>query len=291
MGFKSVRVPGSSANLGPGFDTLALAVPLYLTATAYPSDSFVVELRGEGASEVVTGNHLIHQLVVEVLGHDRVGLVIDSEIPLARGLGSSAALVLGVAGALGHPDPLGVALDFESHPENVAASYWGGGVAALVAPSGPVIRRISVDPLLRLVVIIPPDRLATEAARRLLPQTVTFDDAVFNLSHAVVLAASLGHVEELVPALFEDHLHQDARAVAFPESRRLLAMLLEAGCLGASWSGAGTICVGFTDLDRVDAIHQQVQAAMRGSGLNYEVRSLAVDLEGLTTLTDAGEKP
>jgi homoserine kinase len=89
MGFKSVRVPGSSANLGPGFDTLALAVPLFLTARAHASDSFHVELLGEGASEVVTGNHLIHQLVMEVLGHDRVGLVIDSEIPLARGLGSS----------------------------------------------------------------------------------------------------------------------------------------------------------------------------------------------------------
>ncbi|MGC9156228.1 MAG: homoserine kinase [Ferrimicrobium sp.] len=289
MGFKSVRVPGSSANLGPGFDTLALAVPLFLTATAYPSDSFAVELHGEGAAEVVTGNHLIHQLVIEVLGHDHVGLVIDSEIPLARGLGSSAAVALGVAGALGHPDPLGVALDFESHPENVAASYYGGGVAALVAPGGPVIRRIPVDPLLRLVVIIPPDRLVTEVARRLLPPTVPFGDAVFNLSHAVVLAASLGHVEDLVPELFEDRLHQEARTAAFPAAKRLLDMLLEAGCLGASWSGAGTICVGFTDVDGVERVYQHVDQAMRASGLGYEVRSLAVDLDGLTTLKEPSE--
>nr|WP_276977602.1 homoserine kinase [Ferrimicrobium acidiphilum] len=287
MGFKSVRVPGSSANLGPGFDTLALAVPLFLTAMAYQADSFEVELHGEGSSETVVGNHLIHQLVIEVLGHDRVGLIIDSEIPLARGLGSSAAVTLGVAAALGHPDPLGVALDFESHPENVAASYYGGGVAALVASSGPVIRRIAVDPLLRLVVIIPPDRLTTEAARRLLPKTVSFGDAVFNLSRAALLAVSLGHVEDLVPELFEDQLHQEARAAAFPESRQLLAMLLEAGCLGASWSGAGTICVGFTDVDGVERVHQRVEEAMDSSGLGYEVRSLAVDLEGLITL---GEK-
>lgn len=287
IGFKSVRVPGSSANLGPGFDTLALAVPLFLTARAYEADSFEVELRGEGSTEtVVAGNHLIHQLVIDVLGHDHVGLIIDSEIPLARGFGSSAAVTLGVAAALGHHDPLGVALDFESHPENVAASYYGGGVAALVTKSGPVIRRIAVDPLLRLVVIIPPNHLTTESARRLLPKTVSFDDAVFNLSRAALLAASLGHVEDLVPALFEDRLHQDARASAFPQSRQLLAMLLEAGCLGASWSGAGTICVGFTDVDRVEQVHQQVSEAMAASGLGYQVRSLAVDLEGLSVLSD-----
>jgi homoserine kinase len=259
---------------------------LFLTAKAYQAESFEVELRGEGSSETVSGNHLIHQLVIEVLGHDHVGLIIDSEIPLARGLGSSAAVTLGVAAALGHPDPLGVALDFESHPENVAASYYGGGVAALVAPSGPVIRRIAVDPLLRLVVIIPPDRLTTEAARRLLPNTVSFGDAVFNLSRAALLAASLGHVEDLVPELFEDRLHQDARAAAFPESRQLLAMLSEAGCLGASWSGAGTICVGFTDVDGVEGVHQHVEDAMISSGLGYQVRSLAVDLEGLAILSE-----
>ncbi len=290
MGFKSVRVPGSSANLGPGFDTLALAVPLFLTARAFESASFRVELRGQGCGEIVDGNHLIHQLVVDVLGHDRVGLVIDSEIPLARGLGSSAAVTLGVAAALGHSDPLGVALDFESHPENVAASYYGGGVAALMGPTGPIIRRLAVDPLLRLVVIIPPEQLATEAARRLLPAMVSFDDAVFNLSHGVVLAASLAHVEDLVPALFEDHLHQEARAKAFPESKRLLTMLLEAGCRGASWSGAGTICVGFTDVDGVDAVYHRVSDAMVTSGLGYEVRMLSVDLDGLTTVADTRDE-
>jgi len=284
MGFKSVRVPGSSANLGPGFDTLALAVPLFLTARAHASDSFHVELLGEGASEVVTGNHLIHQLVMEVLGHDRVGLVIDSEIPLARGLGSSAAVTLGVAAALGHPDPLGVALDFESHPENVAASYYGGGVAALIGPQGPIIRRLAVDPLLRLIVIVPPDRLTTEAARRLLPRTVSFDDAVFNLSHAVLLAASLAHVEDLAAVLFEDRLHQEARSAAFPASKQLIAMLLEAGCIGASWSGAGTICVGFTDVDGVDQVYHHVIEAMQASGLGFAVRMLAVDLDGLVTI-------
>jgi homoserine kinase len=263
-----------------------LAVPLFLTARAYPSDSFQVELLGEGAPEVVTGNHLIHQLVIEVLGHDRVGLVIDSEIPLTRGLGSSAAVTLGVAAALGHTDPLGVALDFESHPENVAASYYGGGVAALVTPSGPIIRRLAVDPLLRLVVVIPPDRLLTETARKLLPPSVPFGDAVFNLSRAVLLAASLSDVQNLEPALFEDRLHQEARAQAFPHSRRLIALLLEAGCIGATWSGAGTICVGFTDVERAEDIHAQVAVDIAKEGFCYEVRSLAVDLDGLTILDE-----
>jgi homoserine kinase len=277
MSFATVRAPGSSANLGPGFDTLALAVPLHLWASARPAPRFSVELRGEGAGEVVDEDHVIHQLVVEVLGHDRVALRVESEIPLARGLGSSAALALAVAGALGYPDPLALALDVEGHPENVAASYYGGAVAALATPSGPIIRRLEVDPRLRLVVVVPRERLTTEAARRVLPEVVPFGDAVANLARAVLLARSLAQLEELVAELFVDRLHQEVRSELFPRAREILRALREAGCIGATWSGAGTSCVGFTHVD--DA--ERVADVVRGLLPAEFVRVLAVDLDGM----------
>ncbi|HMK96864.1 MAG TPA: hypothetical protein VK425_04905, partial [Acidimicrobiales bacterium] len=176
------RAPASSANLGPGFDTLAVALGLYVEVELEDrAQGLLVEPKGEG-SELPTGaSHLAAQVACKILGHDRVTLRVRSEIPVARGLGSSAALAVAAAAAAGVEEGTegafrcGAACD--GHAENAAASSFGGLVAAALVNDRPVARPLPLDPLLGFVVLVPEHRLSTAAARDLLPGAVPFDDA------------------------------------------------------------------------------------------------------------------
>ncbi len=285
--FGSVRVPASAANLGPGFDTLAVALPLYLTVSATPAAQFGFRGSGAGASETVGEGHLVHRLVLAAAGTDKVSLSIDSEIPLARGLGSSGALAIGVAAACGHPDPLAVALEFEGHPENVAASYYGGLVAALMDGQQVVVRKIPVDVDLRFVVVIPEDRLSTKAARRALPTEVPFGDAVATISRAVLLSQSFSRLELLAPVLFEDLIHQPYRGKIYPLASTLMGVLVDAGCIGACWSGAGSSCLGVAAAAETAAIRLRVERSLEARGVKAAVLAMAPDLEGIRRFSGA----
>ncbi len=163
----------------------------------------------------------------------------DSDIPVGRGLGSSAALAVAAAAAAGAADPFRYGVEIDGHPENAAASAFGGLVAATMVGDRPVVRRMPLDPDLSFVVLVPDRQLLTADARAVLPESVSRGDAVFNLGRLALLLAGLADHHDLGPEAGDDRLHQDARAAVFPEAPDLLAGLREAGALMSCWSGAG----------------------------------------------------
>ena len=159
------RAPASSANLGPGFDTLAVALDCYVSVEVEPAPSLRVHSEGEGAGLFDDASHLAARVAAEVLGHDRFAVTVRSQIPVARGLGSSAALAAAAAAAAGAEDPFAVAAAHDGHPENAAASVFGGLVAATMVEGRPVQAPLPLHDDLAFVAIVPDRNLATPEAR------------------------------------------------------------------------------------------------------------------------------
>lgn len=283
--FKRVRTPGSSANLGPGFDTLAVALARYIEVSASAASSFEVQATGYGSEVLADESHLGAKVAQRVLGHTKISLSIKSDLPLSRGLGSSAALTLGVAAALGAEDPLAVAIEMEGHPENAAASFLGGAVCAGFIDLKPIVRPLVLDKRLVAVLIVPELEVPTERARAALPAQYDKGDAVFNLQRAVLLANSLGNAALLTPELFEDRLHQKQRCALFPESERIIQLLLDSGAIGACWSGAGSSILAFALRDSAGTIMHQVSSAVSDQlGVSHEASVVEFDRSGLSYL-------
>ena len=179
-----------------------------------------------------------------MLGHDRFAVTVRSQIPVARGLGSSAALAAAAAAAAGAADPFAVATAYDGHAENAAASVFGGLVAATMVEGRPVQAPLPLHDGLAFVVIVPDRNLATPESRRLLPETLTRAETVFNLGRMGLLLAGLADPAHLIPEATDDRMHQPARTTLFPEAPELLQSLVDAGALAASWSGAGPTLVG-----------------------------------------------
>ena len=276
-----VRAPASSANLGPGFDTLALAVDRYVSVEVEPADTLRVHTEGEGAGLFDDASHLAARVVAEVLGHDRFSVTVRSQIPVARGLGSSAALAAAAAAAAGSDDPFAIAAAYDGHPENAAASVFGGLVAATSVDGDPVQAALPLADDLEVVAIVPDRNLATPEARGVLPDRLTLEEAVFNLGRMGLLVAGLADPAALRPAATEDRIHQAARTVLFPEAPKLLAALVEAGALAACWSGAGPTLIGFVTPSSVEAVRAGAGAALAEAGMEGRVLSLRPDRRGL----------
>ena len=275
------RAPASSANLGPGFDTLALAVDRYVSVEVGTADSLRVHTEGEGAGLFDDASHLAARVVAEVLGHDRFSVTVRSQIPVARGLGSSAALAAAAAAAAGSDDPFAVAAAYDGHPENAAASVFGGLVAATSVDGDPVQAALPLADDLEVVAIVPDRNLATPEARGVLPDRLTLEEAVFNLGRMGLLVAGLADPAALRPAATEDRIHQGARTALFPEAPKLLAALVEAGALAACWSGAGPTLIGFVTPSTVEAVRAGAGAALAEAGMEGRVLSLRPDRRGL----------
>ncbi len=245
-----VDVPGSSANLGPGYDCLAVALPLRLGLTVERAEGpLVVEVLGEGAEYLpADADNLIARTVTEELGgrSDGLRIRIENGIPLGAGVGSSAAAIvaaLAAADALrGHPlDLRGLirrASTIEGHPDNVAASVLGG--VTIAAGDIPTARRLDPPPGLGLVLVVSKERLATTEARAALGETVSRTDAVWNIQHASLLVAALATdaLDDLRVAL-SDRLHEGVRAELMPTFAALRDHAGDLGALGVTLSGAG----------------------------------------------------
>jgi homoserine kinase len=275
-----VRVPATSANLGPGFDALGLALAIYDEVSAeVASSGLTIEVSGEGAGEVVTDErHLVVQAMratFEVLGAQPPGLRLMSvnSIPHGRGLGSSAAaIVAGVLLARGlvidcdlsADQVLALAAAVEGHPDNVAACLLGGLTVAWTERGGSA-RALRLEPRAVVpVVMIPAVQSATKAARQALPLTVPHVDAAFNAARSALLVAALtsGAVASLWDAT-QDRLHQDFRADGMPASAQLLAILREAG-IAAVISGAGPSVLALSRSSaEVEAVRALVPAGWR----------------------------
>jgi homoserine kinase len=255
-----VRVPASTANLGPGFDALGMALGLYdtvdvTTGSAGAAGGVRVEVTGEGAGQVPEDES---HLVVRALraGAEALGVVLPpvslrchNAIPHSRGLGSSAAaIVAGVAaahGLAGKPlddHALQLAAEFEGHADNAAASLYGGLVIAWseARPAGVRYRAVRLDPHpgLTPVVLIPDTRSATSVTRGLLPGTVPHADAAFAAGRCALAVHALTARPDLLLPATDDRLHQDYRAAAWPDTMRVVRELRENG-VAATVSGAG----------------------------------------------------
>jgi homoserine kinase len=275
------RAPASAANLGPGFDVLALALDLYVEVEVERAPRLVVRSEGEGADLEEDDMHLAARVAIDVAGHDRLAVTVRSGIPVARGLGSSAALAVAAAAAAGSRDPLGVAARVDGHPENAAASVVGGLVAATLVRGAVRAVRMPLDGGLVFVAMVPDRPLPTAKARQALPQQVSRTDATFNLGRLSLLLAGLADRSLLIREATEDRLHQDYRSPLFPEAPQLLSRLVAAGAMAACWSGAGPTLLGICDGADAVRVHSRAEQDMEEIGVPGRVLLLRPDLEGL----------
>lgn len=292
-----VRVPATSANLGPGFDTLGLALALYdeLEVRVRRNPGITVEVHGVGAGEVATDeSNLVARAIAhtfETIGLPLPGLdlVAHNSIPHGRGLGSSgAAIVAGIMAAKGLVEGLvdldggallGLANDLEGHPDNVAPALFGGLTIAWVTSRGPRFKKLNVHRGVSPLVLVPEQVMSTALARSLQPDSVPHEDAVFNVSRSALLVAALIQSPELLMAATEDKLHQRYRASAMPETDRLVH-LIRANDFAAVVSGAGP-----SILVLCNEPNQRLEAARiveQNAEIPWRSLMLAVDVRGAT---------
>jgi homoserine kinase len=289
-----VSVPATSANLGPGFDALGLALAIHNEVVAEEADRVEVSLRGEGAAELAKNadNAVVRgvRLAYEAAGRPFRGARLEcvNRVPIARGLGSSAAAwVSGLAAGnalLGSPldrdAMLALAAHAEGHPDNVAAAIFGGLTVSCVTTDAVTAVSLPVPRTLQWVVLIPEATNATADARAVLPASVPRADAVFNVQRVALLLASLqtGRQTALRAAL-EDRLHEPYRKALFPWMPDVVAAARAAGALGCVLSGAGPSLLAVVDGDG-GRVARALEDALRRAGIAGTARSLAVDTEG-----------
>jgi homoserine kinase len=279
--------PASSANLGPGFDTLALALERYVEVEIEPSSKLIVRSEGEGAGLADNASHLAARVAVEVAGHDRLAITVRSEIPVARGMGSSAALAVAAAAAAGSPDPLGVAAGIDGHPDNAAASVVGGLTTACIIKGQVRVVRLPLDERLELVVLVPDRTLPTKSARQALPDQIDRADAIFNLGRMGMLLAGLADHRFLAKEATQDRLHQPYRTPLFPEAPDLLAALQAAGALATCWSGAGPSLLAMCGPGSAAAVQRAGEEALSSLGVGGHALALRPDHRGLVVGDEA----
>jgi homoserine kinase len=289
-----VRVPATSANLGPGFDALGLALALHNEVIAEEEQGVTVRIEGEGADRLPRdGSNVVARgvrLAYETAGRPFKGCALTcvNRIPAARGLGSSAAAWVGgllagnaLAGApLSKEMVLTLAARAEGHPDNVAAAIFGGLTVSCGTPEGVIAVALPVPPSLAWVVLVPEVTSSTAEARALLPPSVPRADAVFNVQRVALLLASLqtARTGPLATAL-DDRLHQPYRLKLFPWLPEVAAAAREAGALGCVLSGAGPSLLAVVAGDG-GPVARAMEATLRRAGVSGSARALAVDADG-----------
>jgi homoserine kinase len=289
------RIPASTSNLGAGFDALSLALDRYLKVTVEPAQALSIEARGLDCNLIPpTPDNLIVRVINSVGANRRrilppFRLVIDNQIPLARGLGSSAAAIIAgiscyeaIAGEqLTEQEIFDYAFAFESHPDNLAAALFGGLVAAATASDGRVlVAKLSVARGVRPVVVIPAFELSTEKGRAVRPQTYSRTDAVFNMQRSALVVASLttGNWALLREAM-GDRVHQPYRATLIPGLDEILS-LETPGLLGVALSGAGPTVLGFTKDEEAESVGRAIAAVFKKHGVDAAPYSASIDTAG-----------
>ena len=290
-----VRVPATSANLGPGFDALGLALRLYNTLTLEPADHPAIEIEGEGTGTLPRDTaHLAYQAALAVAARAEGGgaagarafrLRQQNQIPLSSGLGSSAAAIVGGAVAanallgapLGRQALLDLAAEMEGHPDNVAPALFGGLVVCARTPAGVRWIRLAPPPL-NVVLAVPDYHVSTDEARRRLPARVPFPDAVFNVTRATLLVAALtGGRPDLLDEATQDRLHQPYRETLVPGLTDVFAAARRAGAYGVALSGSGPTVLAFGDAPEIGPAMAQ---AFRAAGAACRILHAEFDTDG-----------
>ena len=293
----SLRIPATTANLGPGFDTFGLALTLYnrIRVETTGSDGGIsVSVRGEGEGQIPTDERNLIFVAIraffERIGRPIPGLKIDAEnkIPLARGLGSSASAVVGglvaanlLSGSpLSNADLIHLATQIEGHPDNAVACVLGGFTAAAQSDGKVTTIRTSLEKRIRAVVAIPTFELETLKARSALPASVSMQDAVYNVSHTALMAIALAKGDfEVVRAAMKDRLHQPYRASFIPGMTRVFEGAMGAGALGAAISGAGPALIALVE-EQEARVGEAMCRAWEAEGISSRILTLDVDTDG-----------
>ena len=292
----TARVPASTTNLGPGFDVLGLALQLYSKVTLETTEvETQVVVKGVDADKIPsTSEHIAFQAVELVF--DRSGnkrpkgfkLEIENGIPAIRGLGGSGTAILGgllTANALcrtpfSDAELLNFATELEGHPDNVAASLYGGIVVSAMKNTEVHTVRLTCPPILSIVLAIPDFPLSTQQARDVLPTSVSFADAVYNTSRSTLLIASIvtGQFEMLRVAM-KDRLHQPYRTSLIPGFNDVAEAATTAGALSVALSGAGPTIAAYC-LEHTEQVAERMQSAFKKHQINSDVKILKPDAEG-----------
>ena len=275
-----VRVPASSANLGPGYDVMAAAVSMYLELEVREAGAFSIDM-GEINAPNDRGN-LVVRAFERLHPADEIAFTVRSEIPLARGLGSSAAAIVAGLYAADHLYELGLskaellahASQVEGHPDNVAASIYGGFVVCNLEGKRGDAEAFRFDPPdgLEAIVVIPADEVSTMQAREAIPESIPTGDAVANISATATLVLGLQMADlDLVADGLRDRIHQPRRRELYPRSMELVDAAREIGALGATISGAGPTVLVWTTWQDAGKVAEALEE--RASGW-AEVRRL-----------------
>jgi homoserine kinase len=260
-----LKIPATAANLGPGYDTFGMALAYYNYMKVIPDNKFSLKIIGEGAQHL-TGNKenliaLSAKAVYKMTGGGEMNFRIEAKnnIPISRGLGSSAAAITGGIMAanytLGNPlsqkQMLDLAIKIEGHPDNAAPAILGGFVISCQNNPDARFIKINVTPALKAVVIIPSFRLSTGKSRKAVPEQIPLKDAVFNLRHGVMMALSLQNADLSAFAdALKDKLHQPYRFPLIRGAEYAIKKGLEAGALGCVLSGSGSSLIAFTAAEK-----------------------------------------
>ncbi|MGO9480799.1 MAG: homoserine kinase [Candidatus Kryptoniota bacterium] len=295
--FRRVVVPASTSNLGPGFDTLGLAVNKYLTIEVEKSTSFSIEISGEGADKIPTDErNLTLTALKRILGElPKVRMKILNDIPACGGLGASGAAIVGglllgneIAGKKFCDDDIyNAAVKIEGHPDNVSAALYGGLVVNARLDEGKYSRiRIPVDAKLKLVAVLPDTRIETQTARKILPDSVTLSDAVSNVQHSSLLVAAFASGDyEMIRYAVLDKLHEKYRKKLIPHYDIFSEAAVKNGALAFTVSGAGSSCIAFC-LNRYKMVQETFDNLIDEMKLNWRTDVLEPINNGAEIFTD-----
>jgi homoserine kinase len=298
-----IKVPATSANLGPGFDCLALALDLYnpLEFRVNPPDrETTLDVIGEGRDSIALDDENLVLVAMECVARARgmrlppFDLRMHNAIPLGRGLGSSAAAIagglLGADAILGTQSDAGFLLDLglklEGHPDNIVAALVGGFTIGISDREQILTHYLRPPASLRAVLLVPDQFSSTNESRAALPTLLSRTDAVYNAGRCAMLVAAIaGERFDLLHAAMGDRIHQPYRALTFPFLNPTIEAALAAGAHGASLSGAGSSVIALAS-NRCEGIAAAMLSVAREFGLTARTHILAPDLKGAQFISD-----
>ena len=292
---KTFRIPASTANLGAGFDALGLGLARYLRIAVEPAERLTIEAKGVSADRIATTEeNLIYRVAANTAKHRNrplppFRLEIENEIPLARGMGSSAAAI--IAGItcyeiltndwLDEQELFRCAFDFEDHPDNLGACLYGGLIAGVAADDGTVqVAQMQIPCRLSTVVVIPSFELSTGKARAVLPKTYSFHDIIYNTQRsALTIAALMTCNKKLLREAMKDRIHQPYRAKLIPGLEEILELKTD-GLLGVALSGAGPTVFAFVEPELAAQVGEAIVGKYKEHGVDASALLIDIDTKG-----------